>query len=78
MESDCRVYPNKGYSSCNADAYHRNIKNTLLYTQLVKTQSEDEYVCRVAKTVKQAAELIEAGFEYVYEIDGVKLFRKRK
>ena len=56
----------------------RNIKNTLLYTQLVKTQSEDEYVCRVAKTVEQAAELIEAGFEYVCEIDGVKLFRKRK
>ena len=57
---------------------HRNIKNTLLYTQLVKTQSEDEYVCRVAKTVEQAAELIEAGFEYVCEIDGVKLFRKRR
>jgi len=58
---------------------HRNIKNTLLlYTQLVKTQSEDEYVCRVAKTVEQAAELIEAGFEYVCEIDDVKLFRKRK
>ena len=57
---------------------HRNIKNTLLYTQLVKTQSEDEYVCRVAKTVEQAAELIEAGFEYVCEINGAKLFRKRK
>ena len=57
---------------------HRNIKNTLLYPQLVKTQTKDEYVCRVAKTVEQTAELIEAGFEYVCEIDGVKLFRKRK
>ena len=54
---------------------HRNIKNTLLYTQLVKTQTKDEYVCRVAKTAEQAAKLIEAGFG---EIDGVKLFRKRK
>jgi len=26
----------------------------------------------------KAAELIEAGFEYVCEIDGIKLFRKRK
>ena len=57
---------------------HRNIKNTLIYTQLIETEGEDEYVCRVAKTVKQAAELIEAGFDYVCEINGVKLFRKRK
>jgi len=57
---------------------HRNIKNTLIYTQLVKGVEEDEYVCRVAKTVEQASELIEAGFDYVCEIDGVKLFRKRK
>jgi hypothetical protein len=45
--------------------------------QLVKLE-EDEYVCKVAKTVEQASRLIEAGFEYVCDIDGVKLFRKRK
>jgi len=56
---------------------HKNIKNTLRYTQLVNFE-EDEYVCKAAKTVKQAAELIEAGFEYVCEIEGIKLFRKRK
>ncbi|MEM0057743.1 MAG: site-specific integrase [Candidatus Bathyarchaeia archaeon] len=50
---------------------HRNIKNTLIYTHLVKTESEEEYTCRVAKTVEQAAELIEAGFDYVCEINGV-------
>jgi integrase len=57
---------------------HRNIKNTLIYTQLIKAEGEDEYVCKVAKTVEQAAELVEAGFEYVCEMDGVRLFRKRK
>jgi hypothetical protein len=57
---------------------HRNIKNTRVYTQLVKGREEDDYVCRVAKTVEQAAELIEAGFDYVCEVNGVKLFRKRK
>jgi len=57
---------------------HRNIKNTLIYTQLINSEDDNEYICKVAKTVEQAAELIEAGFEYVCEIDGVKLFRKRK
>jgi len=31
-----------------------------------------------AKTVKEACELVEAGFEYVCEMDDVKIFRKRK
>ena len=57
---------------------HRNVKNTLVYTQLINNEGDDEYICKVAKTVEQAAELIEAGFEYVCEIDGIKLFRKRK
>ncbi|MEM2805617.1 MAG: site-specific integrase [Candidatus Bathyarchaeia archaeon] len=57
---------------------HRNIKNTLVYTQLINSQENNEYVCKVAKTVEQASELIEAGFEYVCDFDGVKLFRKRK
>jgi hypothetical protein len=34
--------------------------------------------CKTAETVKEAKELIEAGFEYVCEIDGLKLFKKRK
>ena len=56
---------------------HKNIKNTLIYTQLIDVRS-DEYVCKTAETVDEAAKLIEAGFEYVCEINGVKLFRKRK
>ena len=32
----------------------------------------------VAKTVDDARKLIETGFKYVTEIDGVKIFRKRK
>jgi len=56
---------------------HKNIKNTLIYTQLIDVRS-DEYVCKTVETVNEAAKLIEAGFEYVCEINGVKLFRKRK
>ena len=56
---------------------HRNIKNTLVYTQLIDFK-EDEYVCKAAKTVEEATQLIEMGFEYVTDMEGVKLFRKRK
>jgi len=57
---------------------HRNIKNTLIYTQLIQHDRDDEYVCKIAKTVEQASKLIEAGFDYVCEIEEVKLFWKRK
>jgi integrase len=56
---------------------HRRLENTLVYTHLVNFES-DEYVCRMAKTPEECKALIEAGFEYVCDIEGVKLFRKRK
>jgi len=56
---------------------HKNIKNTLVYTQLVDFQ-DDDFVSRVAKTIEEACQLIEAGFEYVCEMDSVKIFRRRK
>jgi hypothetical protein len=34
------------------------------------------YLCKVADNVKEATQLIEAGYEYVCEMDNVKLFRK--
>src|SRR6266705_4669185 len=56
---------------------HRNIMHTLTYTRLVDWKS-DEFVCKVAKSLDEATGLIEAGFDYVTELDGVKLFRRRK
>jgi len=57
---------------------HRKIENTLIYTHLISLDSNEEYICKTAKTIAEATSLIEAGFEYVTEMDGVKLFRKRK
>jgi len=57
---------------------HKNIKNTLKYTQLAKFEGEDQYICKVAKEPKQIASLIEAGFTYVCEKDGLLFFRKPK
>jgi site-specific recombinase XerC len=56
---------------------HRNIKNTLIYTQLVDFK-DDDYVARVAHSKKEACQLIEAGFDFVCDYNGNKLFRKRK
>jgi len=56
---------------------HKDIQNTLVYTHLVNFHS-DEYVCKVAKSVDDAKCLIESGFEYVTEVEGMKLFRKLK
>jgi integrase len=56
---------------------HKKIETTLIYTQLLNL-NDDEWTCKTASNVKEATALIEAGFEYVTEIDGIKLFKKRK
>ena len=56
---------------------HRNIKNTLVYTQLVDFENDD-YHSATANTVQEASKLVEAGFEYVCTCNDTLLFRKRK
>jgi len=56
---------------------HRYLESTLVYTQLVNFKTE-EYHSAVAHNVEEARRLIEQGFEYVCEVDGVHVFRKRK
>ena len=56
---------------------HRHLESTLVYTQLVNFKTE-EYHSAVAHNVEEARRLIEQGFEYVCEVDGVHVFRKRK
>ena len=56
---------------------HKRLENTLIYTHLIDFRDE-EFTVRAAKSVAEATALIESGFEYVTEMDGVKLFRKPK
>jgi len=49
-----------------------------LYTEIYGGLQPDQYVCETASTVKEAKQLIEAGYEYVSDMDGVKLYRKIK
>ena len=48
---------------------HKSIQNTLVYTQMVQFKTE-EYLSATANTIEDAQKLIEAGFEYVTELDG--------
>jgi len=56
---------------------HKNINNTLIYTHLVDFK-DDEYISKVATSPREACNLVEAGFEFVCEVDGSHIFRKRK
>jgi len=57
---------------------HKNIENTLIYTQLLDYDEDEEYTCKTANTIKEIQNLIENGFTYITEHNGTKLFRKRK
>jgi len=57
---------------------HKKIETTLIYTQLLNINEEEEFTCKTATNIKEATALIENGFEYVTEMDGLKLFKKRK
>jgi len=57
---------------------HKKIETTLIYTQLLNINEDEEYTCKTATNLKEATALIESGFEYHDEIDGYKLYRKRK
>ncbi len=60
---------------------HRTIQATQIYVnmeQVLFSGKTDEYHVKAVSTVEEATALIEVGFEYVTEIEGKKLFRKRK
>jgi len=60
---------------------HKSIQNTLIYVNIenaVFQNMNEEFIVKTASTVEEACKLVEVGFEYVTDMDGVKIFRKRK
>jgi integrase len=57
---------------------HKKIETTMFYTQLIAFNEEEEYTCKTATTIEEATDLIEHGFQYITDMDGLKIFRKRK
>jgi len=61
---------------------HKAIQSTLIYIDLEKaifsSPEDEEYTVRVAETMDEACDLLEAGFKYGTDMDSAKIFRKRK
>jgi len=58
---------------------HKKIETTLVYTQLLNINEEEEYTCKTATDNAEATQLIENGFQYVCTTpQDLMLFRKRK
>ena len=60
---------------------HTKIENTLLYIQLERVlfkETTDEFTVRIARKTEEIKELLEVGFEYICEKDGLLFLRKRK
>lgn len=57
---------------------HKHSNTTDIYIHLSDNDAEEEYTCKVATNIKEATELIETGFQYVTEMEGLKIFKKRK
>ena len=56
---------------------HKDINSTWIYTHLVHFESDD-YHTATSKSLERDEELLAAGFEYVTDREGVKIYRKRK
>lgn len=61
---------------------HESIKNTMIHINiersLFQSGSDDEFHVKTAKTLDEAYELLKVGFEYVTDMENVKIFKKRK
>jgi integrase len=60
---------------------HKTIEATMIYINIESAlflEQSDEWTSRTASNVKEDQELIDSGFEYVTERDGIKIYRKRK
>jgi len=57
---------------------HKKLEITMHYIRGITINGEEEYTCRTATTIKEATDLLEHGFQYIQEIDGIRLYRKRK
>jgi integrase len=56
---------------------HKRLDTTERYTHYVGFEAE-EYVTKTAKTLQEALDLANAGFQLWDEFEGVKIYRKRK
>jgi integrase len=56
---------------------HKKLETTQKYMHLMNL-NDDEWTCKTASTVEEVKQLVEAGFQYVTDMNGLKIFKKRK
>jgi hypothetical protein len=54
------------------------IKKPIISKSIELSQDQIDFISKIAKTEAETCLLIEAGFDFVCDFDGHKLFRKRK
>jgi len=52
---------------------HKKLETTMHYLKGIVINGEEEYTCKTATTVQEAQTLIEAGFQYFTEMDGLTI-----
>ncbi len=60
---------------------HNSLRTTLIYIDIEKAtfkNTNDEFTIRVTDNLEEAVKFLEVGFEYVTDMAGKKVFRKRK
>jgi len=60
---------------------HNSLQTTLIYIDIEKATfktTSDEFTVRVTDDLEEACKFLEVGFEYVTDMEGKKVFRKRK
>ena len=82
MESNHTISSNKDILYVKQFLSHKKLENTEIYINIEQTlfgESEnDEFTVKVASTPEEIKQLLEVGFEYICEKDGLMFFRKRK
>jgi integrase len=60
---------------------HKKIESTMTYINIEQATfltDTDEWTCKTAKTLEEAIQLIEAGFQLIDTMEGIKIYKKRK
>jgi hypothetical protein len=59
-------------------AAYETLRNTIVGNTQIKKPQKMRILLSSRKTIDEASKLIESGFNYICDMEGVKLFSKRK
>ncbi len=67
---------------CESEQANKSNQTTKLTTTQrymhLMNLNDDEWTCKTASTVEEVMKLVEASFQHITDMDGLKVFKKRK